>query len=65
LTVADFSAAGGALAYRPAIGRTGIPVGFDAILRPVGMVGQSPLGEGITVIQNWAAGAAGGRKAAW
>jgi eukaryotic-like serine/threonine-protein kinase len=52
-----FSAAGGALAYRPAINRTGIPVGFDATPGAAGTMRLAPSADAITVIRNWTAGA--------
>jgi serine/threonine protein kinase len=56
VTIGQFSAAGRALAYRPSVSRTGIPVGFN--VRPLSSPGPAGMaqGDGITVIQNWAAG---------
>ena len=57
VTIGQFSAAGRALAYRPSVLRTGTPIAFS--VRPgssPGPVGMAQ-GDGITVIQNWTAGA--------
>jgi serine/threonine protein kinase len=54
VTIGEFSAAGGALAYRPLLNRTTVPVAFN--LRPA--TGAAPRGtDGITVIRNWTAAA--------
>jgi serine/threonine protein kinase len=53
VTIGQFSAAGRALAYRPSISRTGIPVGLN--VGPGSSPGPIAQGGGITVIQNWTA----------
>lgn len=56
VTIADFSAAGGALAYRPAIPRQGQPIRFDPPGGPIGTLLPAADAGSITVIQNWMAG---------
>jgi hypothetical protein len=56
VTLADFSAAGGALAYRPAIPRQGQPIRFDPSGGPIGTLLPAVDAGSITVIQNWMAG---------
>jgi eukaryotic-like serine/threonine-protein kinase len=48
--IGEFSAAGGTLAYRPALSRKNIPVSFNS--RPSGLAASA---DGIRVIQNWTA----------
>jgi hypothetical protein len=56
VTIADFSAAGGALAYRPSRSQAGMLIGFDATSRSAGPTGPAPSADAITVVENWAAG---------